>query len=357
MGLFDKLRSAIDFVENKLQDMNQNTTLPSANHAFEEELADPLADETVKKYFEILCGTGRNYRKWDEFPMAELRAKRFVEYFLNDACDEELFEKAKELFERSDSYNSSEEDSKLRKYAKAAAQSGAYCMDEREAYRKFCQEEIDAATVEYNNVLEVIKDNVNYTHFSQGLSKMNCDYTIKMIVISDSFYSGNPITQELIKQYLIDTYTARINDESNKNYHYVGDDIALLIVKALHFEKYGQDRENYKTASYEEYRNFVMIVNAYKKVIDKYPFEKELHTDRLAERITRSKVFTSTCTPLAGGYFCLPDEDEYFCDAACHFLWTEIVRKGAWVNKDGEDISETRDYNELFGIWATYFIH
>jgi len=356
MALFDKLRTALDLVENKLQNMSQSTTLQSEQDP--PKVADPLADETVRKYFEILCGTGAEFRKWDQYPLADLRAKRYVEYFLNGACDEEALEKAKELFARSTRvgfYNTSEEDSKLRTYRESAERAGEYRIDQYEAYRKCCKEEIDAATIEYNNILEVIKGNVNYTHFSQGLRKMNCDYVIQIIVISESFHNGNPITQELIKQYLVDSYSARINDEHNRNYHYVGDDIALLIVKALHFEKYGHDRGNYKTASYEEYCNFVAFVNQYKKIIDDHPFDKEVHTEKLAKRIMESKVFDSPYTSLEGR-FDLTDVDDYFCDAACHFLWTEIVRKGNWVDKAGEDRSETRDYNELFNIWATYFL-
>ena len=355
MGLLDKLRVALDLAENKIKGWNQGAALSSSNQQPEEKNVDPLMDETVRKYFEILCGTGQNYRKWDEFPMAELRAKRFVEHFLNDVCDERILEKAKELFKRSNLFGDSNEDRELRKHADEAAKSGEYSMEECEAYRKFCQEEIDAATAEYNNILEVIKDNVNYIHFSQGLNKMKCDYAIKLIVIADSFYGGNPITQEVIKQYLIDSYRARINDESSKEYHYAGDDLALLIVRALHFEKYGHNRENYKTASDEEYRDFVMTVDEYKRAIDNHPFEKELYTERFVERITQSRVFNSRNTYVAGPSVYLNDKDDYFCDAVCHYLWNEIVRKGAWVNEDGENITDTRDYNELFGIWVTYF--
>ena len=368
MAFLDKWRQAADLVKGKIQDAVQNMN-QSGNQSGNQSVAQsetkvakdhPFADETIKKYFEILCGTGRNFRNWDRFPLAEQRAKRFVEYFINDACDEQALEKAKELFKRSnhvDLLRYIEADWDLKKYREITEQSCEYCMDEGEAYRKFCQEEIDAATTEYNSILEVIKDNVNYIHFSQGLRKMNCDYAIQIMVMFESFCNGNSITQELIKQYLIDTYTTRINDETNKQNHYVGDDIALLIVKALHFEKYGHDRENYKTASHEEYCNFVKIVDEYKKVIDNHPFEKEWYTEKLAKRITANQVFGSIYTSLGKERFYITDVEDYFCDAACHFLWNEIVRKGAWVSKDGEDISETRDYNVLFGIWATYFIN
>ena len=107
MALFDKLRSAIDFVENKLHNMNQSTTLESTNpqpedkaveSLAEEKSLDPLADATVKKYFEILCGMGQTFRNGGRTQMPDLTKKRFVEYFLNDVCDEEAFDKANELF-------------------------------------------------------------------------------------------------------------------------------------------------------------------------------------------------------------------------------------------------------------------
>lgn len=365
MGLFDKLRSAIDFAENKLQNMNRNTTAPSmtqyapppmVNPVPVETVNDPLADETVKKYFEILCCTGWKYRQWDRYPMASTRAKRYVEHFIDGACDEEALEKAKELFALSLLNRNTEEVHKLNEYRKAAEKAGAYSMDEQKAYRKFCQEEIDAATVAYNNILDVIKDNVNYNHFSQGWFKVDCDYEIKLIVIADSFCSGNPLTQAVIKEYLIDTYTERTNNEDNRHYHFVGDDISLLVVKALHFEKHGHDRENYKTAGYEDYRNFVTTVSVYKQKIDDHPFEKEWHIEDLAKRIPKSHVFGSLYYSFKSNFFTTDREvDDYFCDAACHFLWNEIVRKGEWFNEDGEDITDTRDYNTLFNIWLNYF--
>ena len=365
MSLFDKLRTGLDFLENKLQNISLNTTMPGTCHSAEntavhlqgDEAVDPLGDETVKKYFEILCGMRQTFRNAGRSQMPDLTKKRFIEYFLNDVCDEEAFDKANELFVCSTKDFSSRNDSDwgLAKIRETAENSGKYCMDEYEAYRKFCQEEIATATIEYNNVLEVIKDNLNYLHFSQGLRKINCDYIIQKIVISESFCSGNPITQKLIMEYLIDSYITRYNEfiEQGRGYR-AGDDIALLIIKALHFEKYGHDRENYRPIDFEVYRDFVSNVGFYKKSIDDHPFDTEAYIEKFANRIKNDgKIFGVPYTSLKGR-FLIDEVDDYFCDAACNLMWKEIVNMRNWVNENGEEIGDTRDYNELFKIIVSY---
>lgn len=362
MAFLDKWRQAADLVKSKIQDAVQNMN-QSGNQSVaqsETKVAEdhPFADETVKKYFEILCGMGQTFRNGGRIQMPDLTKKRFVEYFINGVCDEEAFDKAKELFDCSNKDISScnDADFELRKYRKTAEKTGEYCMDEHEAYRKFCQEEIDAATVEYNNILEVIKDNVNYLHFSQGMRKMNCDYIIQQMVISNSFCDGNPITQKLIAEYLIDSYVARYRECIRDGMGYrAGDDIALLIIKALHFEKYGHDRENYTAIDHKVYRNFVTDVGFYKKSIDNHPFDTEEYIEKFANRIkNEGKIFGAPYTSLKGRFY-IANVDNYFCDAACNLLWKEITRKKTWLNQEGKDISESQEYNDIFLILVGYF--
>ena len=356
MALFDKLRAALGSTENKQKNKDRTDAAHSTNFPAKEENSNPLADETINRYFEIICGMRVSLSRCEDAAVEKAKAKKYIEYFLGKVCDEEKLENALALYDISKKeYPSGEEERQLQYSRMGFEKKEEYRFKEIEGRKRFCQEEINAATEEYNKILDVIKDNVNYVHFSQGIRMLNCDYNILLIVIADSFCNGNPITQELIKQYLIDSYTSRINNESYKEYHYVGDDIALLIVKALHFEKYSHDRENYKTASCEDYRNFVMFVDKYKKVIDNHPFEKEQYAEKLAKRITESHVFGTSYTSFGRARFFISETEEYFSDAACHFLLNEIVRKGGWVNEDDEDISETRDYNELFCILVTYF--
>ena len=357
MSLFDKLRTALDFVEKKLQNESQRVIAPSAVCPLEDKTADPLADQTVKKYFEILCGMRQTFRNAGRTQMPDLTKKRFIEYFLNDVCDEEAFDKANELFVCSTKDFSSRNDSDwgLAKIRETAENSRKYCMDEHEAYRKFCQEEIATATIAYNNILEVIKDNVNYLHFSQGMRKMNCDYIIQQIVISDSFCEGNPITQQLVMEYLVDSYIARYSECIRDGMGYrAGDDIALLIIKALHFEQYGHDRKNYKIIDHEVYRKFVTDVSFYKKSIDNHPFDTEEYIEKFASRIkNEGKIFGVPYTSLKGRFY-INNVENYFCDAACNMLWKYITRMKTWLNEEGKDISESQEYNDLFLILVNY---
>ena len=80
MGLFDKLRGVVDTAKNTIN------SVMDAN--------DPLADLTVKKYFEIVCGMRHTFlSSGEELVTGNVKAKRYVEYFLGGACDEEKLEK------------------------------------------------------------------------------------------------------------------------------------------------------------------------------------------------------------------------------------------------------------------------
>ena len=358
MGLLDKLRSAINLVEKKLQEINLSVSTSNASVLNEAKAENPLADEKIKKYFEIICNMKNSLPKFEDAAIEKEKAKKYIEYFLEGVCDEEKLENALALYHVSNvTYPSNEIEKELRRASMEVEEKGTYRLGKIKARKLFCQEEIATAMQEYNKILEVIKDNVNYLHFSQGMRKMECDYTIQLIVIADSFCSGNPITQKLIIEYLIDSYIARYNKyvDQGSGYH-AGDDISLLIIKALHFEKYGHDRANYPDVDDESYRDLVMNVNYYKETIDNHPFDTEMYIEKFANRIKKDgEIFGVPYTSFKGRFYIEKAVDGYFTDAACNLLWKEIAKKKTWLNKDGEDISQTRNYNDLFLIFFTYF--
>lgn len=353
MGLFDKLRGVVDTAKDSV-----NKAVETAQNSINKAMAtnDPLADLTVKKYFEIICGMRHTFLATGrEAVTGNTKAKKYVEYFLDGPCDEEVLEKTLELYNisRTD-YPNGKVEAALSDFRRSLKNATNYRMDRYEACKRFCQEEIAAATAEYKNVLHVIKDNVNYRHFSQGMKSISCNSAIKDIVVANSFCEGNPITQKLMVEYLIDSYIGRTNDATFNTLYDYHDDVAKLVLKALHFEKYGQKAEGYRTIIDEDYRDFVQKVGFYKRAVDDNPFEKEKYIAQFAKGIKAREVIYSAYTSFDEGSFHIGSVDDYFCDYLCNLTWKEAAKAKKWMD-NGENISESKEADDVFRILCAYF--
>ena len=344
MGLFDKLRDAV------------NTATDVINKSIESTLnaKDPLADLTVKKYFEIICEKRRVFSSSGEEPTTgNLRAKKYIEHFIGEACDEGKLQKALELYNRSrDDYPSDPADkilSAFRKslYEKSKKEKSKYYMDRFEAYKMFCPEEIKAAEIEYSKVLEVIKENVNYDHFIQGLKKIKYDETVRAIVVYNSFADNNPITRELILNFFMNSFTGLIKNDRDSRFYDIHGDLAKVVLKALHFEKHGQNQERYSTVTDDVYRDFVLNTHYYSQVIDDHPFDKDEYIEKFIKEIKESKELSRI------GFSVIFRED-YYCDLACNHMWKAIVQKRCWF-KNGVDVSNSKNEQDVFDIFCNYF--
>lgn len=349
MGLFDKLRETVN---------NAKNTINGSIKAYQE-AKDPLADETVKKYLEIIFGMTKSLSLFGDQPTENNeKAKNYIEYFIGESCDEEKLQRALGLYNRArfDTPQTTE-DIPLVDFGRSAKKSTTYLLEKHKASRMFCQSEIETATVEYNNILEIIKDNVNYSHFSQGLKKMSSSDAIKNIVIANSFLDNNPITQELVLVFLFDTYVARMNNSTYTYLYDWHDDFALLAMKALHFEEYGANRESYETVTDEEYRNAVLSITCYKKSIDDHPFEKEEYINKYVTRIKKHEDIFGIYTNFESPCHYIESPDDYFCDAVSHLAWKTISKKRDWIDDNGESISESKNINDVFSIIGYYLRH
>lgn len=315
---------------------------------------DPLADPVIKKYFEIIRGMWYTFSS-DDFKkdISNITIRRYVEYFLGEPCNEEKLGKALELFNMSlTDYPRGKTQTILTDFRKSLINSTKYCCNRYEAYRMFRQEELDDATKKYNKVLDTIKDDVNYKHFSQGIEKMECGDTAVDIVIADSFIDGNPITRKLVLEYFIDTLIGRMKSEKYKKLYDINNDIALIALKAIHFEKHGNNKKEYSTITDDDYRNLVLSDPYYKKAVDDHPFEKEEYINKFIKAIKNGTVFCSLHTTFKK-YYHINGVDDYFCDAVCNLTWKEIT-KNKWVNADGEDITNSKNIVDIEIILYTY---
>ena len=317
---------------------------------------NPLEDEIVKKYFEIICGMRHTFLATGREAITDnKRAKNYVEYFLGTECDQEKLEKTLELYNVSQTdYPNGKTETILSDFRRSLTKSTNYTLDRFEAYKMFCPEEIEAVEIEYSKVLDIIKDNVNYKHFSQGIRSIKASNTAKHIVIAKSFCEGNAITQEVIFEYLIDDFVSRMNNDTYTKLHNCRDDIALLVLKALHFEKYSANEVNYKSISDDSFTNFVSNVVYYKKAIDDHPFEKESYIEKFANCIKNGKIIDGVYTSFGRDCFHITSVNDYFCDAVCNHAWKVISKKYNWQNHDGENISNSKNPQDIFDIICCY---
>lgn len=357
MGLFDKIRAAVNITQNTNASSSHNSNEPSSNNQI---------DDVVIKYFEIICGMRKTFINADPEPeVGNSRAIKYVEYFLQSSCDEEKLQIAIRLYNASrniGNFPSNDAERTLLDWRERFDKSNKYCCERYNAYRFFCKDTIDSAKIEYNRVLDVIKDNINNRHFAQGLNTIKVESPIKDIVIADSFLDGNPITQALVWDYCYDNYYNMMHDEKYKPYYNPYGVIALVVLKALHFEQYSTDKANYASVTAEEYRNFVLHVNLFREAIDDHPFEKEMYTEKYIKLIAKSVVlnsiyssYTSNSVLLdAGNNYHVHLINDYFCDAVCNYVWKEVRCSQHWIKND-EDISESENAEDVFDILCAYF--
>lgn len=345
MSLFEKFKGTIDSVKTSVMQAAEN----------EKKKNDPLSDPTVKKYFEIICGMRKTFLlSGPENVTDNTLAKNYIEYYLGGPCDIVKLEKTLELYNMSRKDSSSDPTEKrLLNFRKSLIESNDYRMDRFEATRTFCQKEIERAAIEYELMLNVIKDNVNHKHFAQGMNKLQFSSAIKDIVVVESFLEGNPITKEIVLDYILDLYRNRVN-KSNA-FEAPLNAVSALVLRALNFEKYGKEKSGYKTVSDLDYQNFVLTARAYQNAINDNPFERESSVEKFAQLIKECKILKSTYSSYRSpDCFYFGIKDDYFTDAVCHLTWKTIAHMKPW-EKDGINISSSNDASDILDILITYF--
>lgn len=359
MGFLDKFKNAIGTAADAI-----NKSLDSASDAINKSIqasqktvVDPLADPVIKEYFEIICGMSKCLSITGPESATEFALeKKYVEYFLGEACDEQKLQRTLALYNSSlTDYPKDETQKILSNYRKSLKDSTNYTFEKHEAYKIFCQDEIKETEIEYDKILDVIRDNVNYKHFSQGLQTLHQKSPLINIAIANSFNNGNPITQKLVLDYLVDSIVGRMNNDTYIGLNDVRDDIALIALKALRFEKYGKNKEAYPPIADEEYRDFVLNVPRYRNFIDDYPFEREKYTMKCIDLIKRANVFYWGPGYKFKNCYRITCVDDYFCDALCNLAWKAIDAAAEWGNKDGENINKSQKAEDVFGIMNAYF--
>lgn len=340
MGFADKLRSTI----NKVSGTDQTA-------------ANPLPDETSRKYYEIayglmssVCHTDCTHdvlldkeieeTSYDIVPFDAV--KKYIEYHLNQPCDEnKLLSILDNFFNRG--YNNrtykryvggTDGDAFIRsnlaskklpvlKINKLVEINNE--LDQIKNYRctrdefyNICYSDIfSEIKSEYNYVLDVIERTGQIGHLFEGLRRIGEKYlnVIDDIAIRDmihksianSFYEGN----EIVKRFILEEFCKRdINDEDAHIYIFA----SRVAVRAWYFEKHGQNQATYTSITEEECRNFVLNSKPYMKEVENHPFDRDLYIAKWTDVIKGRMSFS--CDYSNG-------KDKYFIDAVCNLTWKE----------------------------------
>lgn len=321
-------------------------------------VADPLSDPVVKTYFEIICGMVITFKLSANLAVTgNERAKKYVEFFIKQSCDETKLEKALELYNLSMNENSNNKIEKiLCEHKRSIRYSHEYLIEDIfEAYRTFYSDEIKNAQSKYDYVIDVIKNDLNIKQFREGISKIG-NSQIVSIIMYDRFCEGCQVTRRIVLNYLYDKYLRMYSNGREIRWN-----IALFVIKALHFEKYGLGTTSYNSnISEDEFRNFVLSTTPFKTEINKHPFDIEKYTNDFIKSIKDSDIYNFgdkykiTTSTLYLDSFDIIFSKTYLCDLACYLAWKEVKDSKIWVDNDEVDISESKEYQDVFAIMYSF---
>lgn len=326
-------------------------------------------DETVKKYYEIIFGMYKAIDgNWLKLSKREEIIKRYIEIQINGEVENEKLQIALELSKIArDTTDKSAIAEFLRDYHKELKDKNTYIEKNFDVIDLFYKNEFEIMQEEFNGILEVIKDIQTFKSFTQGIQKRiikngeKIDFkTVTMIrrIIRQSFCGGNLIMQKVLVDYLYSTIYERSMSRS------AYDALVVVALKALHFEKYGNDSVSYITINDNDCRNYVLsdvlTDDSYRKEIEENPFEKE---EKIEEIVKKQVEKLKEVDIIGPGYYVyekhvyiqLIDKDDYFVDCLCNAAWKEC-KNTRWIDETGRDTTDSKELIDVRKIICSYYI-
>ena len=380
MGFADKLRSKINKVSDTVQGAVDNA----------QSGLNPLPDETSKKYYEIAYGLLSSVyweKEQEDFHHNKTKEifyekvhfntiKNYIEHHLGEACDVErlrsilndYFDKSSdnEKFARFSSIRdyfilrnnlqnkkiSSKKIENLVEINKELDRTQAYVCS-KEAILDICfKDEFNGIKAKFDNVLTVVEEYGGFKFLDEGLGRIRNEYNEKLPstfaesiikkIYLDSFYSGNPIVTNCSVNFFILYAVVKHADAFGLSECFPH--FSALSLKALHFEHYGNNKENYSPITDEECRDFVLNNKIYADALRSHPFDKDEYVDKFVAEIKEACNYISK-------YFFLRDldyavsEDSHFIDNICNLAWKKIA---------GIYTEQPEDYNSIANIFYSF---
>lgn len=380
MGFADKLRSKINKVSETVQG-----AVDSAQGGFA-----PLPDETSKKYYEIAYGLlssiywekeqeDFHHKKTKEIFYEKVHfntIKNYIEHHSGEACDvEKLHSILNDYFDKSSNSEEFSRFSSIRDYSilrsnlqnkkipskkienlieinKELDRTQAYVCS-RDAILDICfKDAINDIKAQFDNVLTIVEEYGESKFLEEGLGRIRKEYNEKLPstladsiikkIFLDSFYSGNSIITKCSVNFFI--HYAVVKHAEAFGLSDCFPHFAALSLKALHFEHYGNNKENYSPITDEECRDFVLNNKFYADALRSHPFDKDEYVNKFVAEIKEACNYISN-------YFYLRDldyavsEDAHFIDNICNLAWKKIA---------GIYTEQPEDYNSIANLFYSF---
>ena len=312
-------------------------------------LEELLQDDTLKQYYTIVS-TLLEAIKPDNIDLDG--AKKFIEFHTQQRCKSQKLKYALEFTKikgAKEKLGITSDDINKYKYSK------------QEAYNIIYSEIIESIKTDCKEVFDVVAS-YGAKHFEEGLSKKIELYKKKI---------GTKLTQEFFRQAIQDMYFEgdkttkdtllnRMNqysyDARMLTYYHTGDiintlpnQVASIVLRALHFEKHGQNREKYKAITIDDCLEFVSNCKLFKDAVEEAVANDPFNVNKNELLHSKAKeifnVFESIKTN--NSWYLPCDSESYYADALCNgFL--------KWIATSYKKEVST-DLNKAFDILFEHF--
>ena len=370
MGLFNKILETVDLAKEKIQCAINGETMSNEEH--------PLADETVKKYYEIIYGLLASV--WLDRTKLPTKVqykgiKKYVEHFIDEKCDEEKLQKALFYFEH-DHYDykpietlyslyfdedgmffrctSSRAEINISKFAAKKIMEMNSILEEDTTYRCATKEEafeicynisgvLNKVKAQYEEILVNIENNIGT--FRKDIKELvdNCVKAYRDALQSDTIkdYIRNVTRDKFFESDSNVRFLSICSVYSSLSYDY---HIASIALRTVHFEKYGNNEKDYTSFTDDECRKLVTSEDIFMGELNKFADEDE--TNRyINEKIQSIKKTDMLYSNIAN--FWMPNkEDMYYADKVCYEFWTDVANKN--------DMDFAQDISTVFNTIRKY---
>ena len=348
MGFLDKFKNAIGTATDVI-----NKSLDSASDAINNSFQNTpsvknlLSDPIEKQYYDITYGLMKTIGEANYDAI-----KKYIEYQLGSPCDEIKLQNSLECFWGSPLYHIAgkntfrlEKQDKLDEINKTLEDLELYRCTREEAYNICYKKEKEEIATEFVNVLDVI-EKYGFKHIAEGMDRIrnshyksigfNACYHIMHMVVKEKFTENNATT-EIILTRSLDLATYSATDRAFR--------IASIVLRALHFDKFGNSEDGYETITHNNCLKFVSknegFVTKANELTAENPFDNIDYKSNFADSILdvnimsglRDKGRTESWMPF---YSIEP----FYTDKVCYLFWKKVAEH---YNNDTIDTNEIYD--------------